>query len=701
MTASKLASASAARATSMTATPRRPQLLWNGRQTRRVAEPVPAQTLEIVRPRLERAATSGKLPGSGAHLSTTPLFEGEAGAPENRLIWTNDNLVALTSLLRGDDEHAPLEGQVDLIYIDPPFAVQNNFTINVEIGDGVSDEKEPSLIEQLAYEDTWKDGLDSYLSMMRDRLELLKRLLKPTGSIYVHCDWHAGHYLKVLMDEVFGYENFLSEIAWKRTAAHSSAKRYGPVHDVILVYSMSPMFTWNQQYTAHSIEYVKVHYNQQDSDGRRWMPDNLTAKGISRGSSGMSWRGFDVSAKGRHWAFTLEQLEQLDEEGMIHWPESGGWPRFKRYLDSMQGVHLQDVWLDVDPVNSQATEAVGYPTQKPVALLQRILAASSNPGDLVLDAFAGSGTTAVAAETMKDADGKPAPRRWLAIDCGKFAIHITRKRLIEQQGRPFTVENIGYYTRADWQSLLARRPSARVYRDSLVEIYGGQPTEGYAYLHGRKGAHWVHVGPLDRPITETDLPDILAEAASTEIRAVDILSADIPVDWNPNAAEYQYGVTVHPKIIPQAAVEAVRSRLKRRRRKDPDIEPAPEIHFFTPPDVEIAVIPQPGSVTVKLTRLTIDLDDCLSTQDERKRAQIKAKIADWTALADYWAVDWDWREDQPFQNRWQTFRTRKQRDLTMQVSHTYADTDRGEKRIAVKVTDIFGNDGLKVIRVRI
>jgi len=225
------------------------------------------------------------------------------------------------------------------------------------------------------------------------------------------------------------------------------------------------------------------------------------------------------------------------------------------------------------------------------------------------------------------------------------------------------------------------------------------PSKALPNLHGRKGTHWVHVGPLDAPIGESQLGDILKEAATTDLKAVDILSADIPVDWNPNAQEYQYGVTVHPKIIPQAAVEAVRDRLKRKRARDPNVEPAPDIHFFSPPDVEVGFVPQPGAVTVKLLRLTIDLDDCLSTQDERKRAQIKANITDWTALVDYWAVDWDWQEGKPFENQWQDFRTRKRKTLIVETAHTYQ--ERGEKRIAVKVTDIFGNDGLKVVRVTV
>ena len=217
--------------------PRKPRLIWSGRDKRRVADPLPTQVVEVVFPQhadvkdlrawqeLRREqAQQVRLPGMRAASQlgfAGANGNGRAELPVNRLIWTNDNLVALTALLHGDDQHAPLEGQVDLIYIDPPFAVQSDFRINVEIENGATDEKLPTLIEELAYTDTWRNGLDSYLSMMRDRLELLKQLLAPTGSIYVHCDWHAGHYIKVLMDEVFGYENFVNKIIWKRQTAHS------------------------------------------------------------------------------------------------------------------------------------------------------------------------------------------------------------------------------------------------------------------------------------------------------------------------------------------------------------------------------------------------------------------------------------------------------------------------------------------------
>lgn len=241
--------------------PRKPRLIWSGRETRRAAEPLPSQVVEIVFPQhaevkdlrewqaLRRdEAQQARLPGIRAETQLGLADHAEDARanllPANRLIWTNDNLVALTSLLHGDDQHPPLEGKIDLIYIDPPFAVQSDFRINIEIENGATDEKMPTLIEELAYTDTWKEGLDSYLSMMRDRLEVLKLLLSADGSIYVHCDWHAGHYIKVMMDELFGYENLKNEIVWKRSLPHNDPKKYGSIHDTLYFYTKSDSYTF-------------------------------------------------------------------------------------------------------------------------------------------------------------------------------------------------------------------------------------------------------------------------------------------------------------------------------------------------------------------------------------------------------------------------------------------------------------------------
>jgi site-specific DNA-methyltransferase (adenine-specific) len=349
--------------------------------------------------------------------------------------------------------HIPV-GSVDLIYLDPPF--NSNATYNVLFSEKTA---EKSAAQITAFEDTWhwgeeaaaayhevvtagprkladlllalssflgKNDMKAYLTMMAVRLVELHRVLKPTGSIYLHCDPTASHYIKLLLDAVFGPRNFKNEIIWKRTSAHSSAKRYGPVHDAIFFYTKTDSYLWNPIHTEYDEKHIKSHYTQMDQDGRRWTASDLTAMGVRKGSSGQAWHGFDVTAKGNHWKFTIANLEELDAEGKIYWPPGGGWPRYKRYLDEVKGVSLQDFWDDIPPINAQAKERLGYPTQKPEALLERIIRAPSNEGDLVLDPFCGCGTAVVVAERLH--------RRWLGIDITHLAINLIKNRLQDTFG---------------------------------------------------------------------------------------------------------------------------------------------------------------------------------------------------------------------------------------------------------------------------
>ncbi len=338
-------------------------------------------------------------------------------------------------------EHVADES-VDLIYLDPPF--NSNATYNVLFAEKSG---EQSAAQITAFEDTWHWGYESeyayeevvrdgpqklsklleamrsflgqndmmaYLTMMAQRMVELHRVLKSTGSIYLHCDPTASHYLKVLMDSVFGASQFRNEIVWKRTTAHNDPKRYGANIDIILYYSKSNKWTWNPQHQPYKEEY-KARYRFSDPDGRLWTDDNLTAKGLSGG-------GYDYEYKGVRslWRVPLETMQRLDEEGRLHFTRAGG-IRFKRYLDEMKGRPLQALWDDIDAINSQARERLGYPTQKPEALLERIIQASSNEGDLVLDPFCGCGTAIAVAERLK--------RRWIGIDITHIAITLMRHRL--------------------------------------------------------------------------------------------------------------------------------------------------------------------------------------------------------------------------------------------------------------------------------
>lgn len=265
----------------------------------------------------------------------------------------------------------------------------------------------------------------AYVVMMAPRLLELHRKLKKTGSLYLHCDPVASHYLKIVLDVIFGPENFKNEVIWKRTSAHSSAKRWGPVHDVLLFYSASSTYCWNPQYGAFTADYVETFFDCMDEAGKRYKRMDLTGDGTRNGPSGQPWRGIDVRAKGRHWAYLPEELERLDAAGRLHWPKKeGGMPRLKQYVEDLPGVAIQDVVTDVRPIHNLAPERRGYPTQKPLALLERIIAASSNEGDVVLDPFAGCGTAIVAAERMN--------RNWIGIDITYLAINEIVNRLASE-----------------------------------------------------------------------------------------------------------------------------------------------------------------------------------------------------------------------------------------------------------------------------
>ena len=422
-------------------------------------------------------------------------------ANQNTLYY-GDNLTILR-------EYIPDES-IDLIYLDPPFNSSRTYNVLFKYESG-----EESEAQIAAFEDTWhwnraaeetyheivttspdrvvkvigalRDFIGpsemlAYLVMMTARLVELHRVLKPTGSLYLHCDPTASHYLKVILDTIFSPLNFRSEVIWKRTTAHSGAYRWGPIHDTIFFYTKSDSFTWNQVYQPYDQSYVKKGYRYEDDRGK-YMSDNLTGAGLRDGDSGKEWRGYDPSARGRHWAVprsvveelvgpdlavnlsSQEKLDVLDKHDYIHWPtKKGGFPRFKRYLGP--GVPIQDIITDISAISSQAKERLGYPTQKPLELLERIIEASSKPGDWVLDPFCGCGTTIAAAEKLG--------RKWIGIDVTHLAITLQKYRLEEMfpeakfrvVGEPETVQSARHLAQQDrfqfewWAlSLVRARPT--------------------------------------------------------------------------------------------------------------------------------------------------------------------------------------------------------------------------------------------------
>jgi DNA modification methylase len=526
---------------------------------------------------------------------------------------------------------AEFAGKIDLIYIDPPFATGADFSVKMEIGD-VEWTKEPSAIEDKAYRDTWGRGLDSYLQMMYERLVLMRDLLSENGSVYIHLDWHLGHYIKVIMDEVFGKERFLNEIIWAYFAfKRSTSKKFPQKHDVIFSYHKDENYTWNTQYKPHKEEYLKRW--KQDKDGRFYRDDVNPTRGGTR---------------------------------VI-------------YLDEIKGDIVDSVWDDIPPVNPVAEERQDFPTQKPEALLERIIKASSNEGDLVADFFPGSGTTGAVAEKLG--------RRWIMADLGRFAIHTTRKRLLGIEGcKPFVVQNLGKYERQYWQGVTFKKHSDEQiplyeYIQFILQLYNAEPLAGMLHLPGRKGKRLVHIGAVDAPVTFAEIQEAVDETKKTGQDSLDILG------W-----EWEMGL--HDVVEKAAKASGVHLRLFSIPRDVMDqraVEKG-EITFY-----ELAYL-EVDATQDKSGRFVVALKDFAIPNLDLIPKEVRALIKKWSDYIDYWAVDWDWNED-TFHNMWQSYRTRKERKLVMK-SDGHAYETRGRHLIMVKVIDIFGKDTTKVLEVK-
>lgn len=600
-----------------------------------------------------------------------------AGRPtewRNRLIW-GDKKYVLPALL---DEFA---GRVDLIYIDPPFATGADFSFQVDV-DNESFTKGASIIEQKAYRDTWGKGLDSYLRWFYETAVLLRELLSVDGSIYVHLDWHVLHSAKIVLDEVFGENKLINEIVWKRQTTHHDAQRFGNIHETLLFYSKSDKFCWNPQYLPHSEEYEKSHWGRTDDSGRKFMLQDASAKGPGPGR----WFGdkYLEPPPGRHWRWTQENINELLQQGRLIFTKPDK-PRYKVYKDEMEGTAVGSIWTDIYPVNPASQEKTGYETQKPEALLQRIINASSEVNDLVFDCFCGSGTTAVEAEKLN--------RRWIACDLGRFAIHTTRKRLLSIPGvKPFVVQNLGRYERQAWQAAefgSGENAAAvvRQYRRFILELYHARLVEGYTWLHGLKDGRMVHVGPVDSPISPNDIKQIAIEfrkAVGTgkdapSQAAVDVLGWDFAFELNEVARQQaaQANITMRFLRIPREVLEQ-----KAVEQGD--------IRFFELAALAVDVQEKHREVSLELTDFVIPPDD---VPEEVQRA-----ISHWSQWIDYWAVDWDNQGD-TFHNMWQAYRTRQDKSLKLHTTRHYDQP--GEYTVMVKVIDILGNDTTKTIQVKV
>ncbi len=420
--------------------PARAELVWEGKydaQGRRAAPSrvaLPFQTVETVNESVQERQRS---------LLFGPGFREEAW--RNRLIW-GDKKYVLPSLL------AEFAGKVNLIYIDPPFDTGADFSFTATVPDDPDAEgglltftKEPSIIEHKAYRDTWGKGFDSYLQWFYQTVTLLHELLNENGTLYVHLDWHVAHYAKAILDEIFGAENFINEIIWRRKQASAwLSNQFGVTNDTLYLYVKGMDYVFNPEYSKddeNTKEYIKERFVYDDGDGRKYRKSPVVNP-LLRPNLRYVFHGVEPPPTG--WLYSIERMEQLYSKNELAMPQDKKGRIYRKiYSDTYQGQIIQNIWIDIPIVNPMANERLNYPTQKPEALLERIIKASSNENDLVLDCFSGSGTTAAVAEKLK--------RHWINCDLGRFAIHTTRKRLLSIPNvRPFVVENLGKYERQMW-----------------------------------------------------------------------------------------------------------------------------------------------------------------------------------------------------------------------------------------------------------
>lgn len=711
------------------------ELLWNGKTNEVTNVVLPFQVIE----QIDEPRSDAKFGNQNSLFDTSGR---QITGWTNKLIW-GDNKLILSSLKNGPlRKEIEAQGGLKLVYIDPPFDVGADFSMDIEVGEDTFT-KQPSVIEEIAYRDTWGKGADSFIAMAYERLKLMHDLLAEDGSIYVHCDWRVNSYMRLVLNEIFGEDNFLNEIIWQRTGAHNDATRFGVVHDSVFFYSKSEKYTFNPVFIPLSDEHLETRFSQIEPDtNKRFFAGPITAPG----SGPVRIFGGKTLAppKGRHWSYSQEGIYELEKKGMIYYSNTGT-PYLKQYMDTYaeQGRRVQSIWTDVLP-SKTGDEVLGYPTQKPIALLERIIKASSNEGELVADFFCGSGTTLGVAEKLN--------RKWIGSDLGKFGIHTSRKRLIGVQRelkkagkdfRAFEILNVGRYERENFlavnDDLRSEEKAKQAERKEkefvklIVSAYKAEAVQSFVNLVGKKRDRLVAVGPINTPVSSKLIQDIVAECKEKSITKVDVLGFDYEMGLD--FGEYKdQGIDIAFRIIPRevfdkkavekgqvkfydvAFIEAKPIIKGSGKSKELSIELTDFSVFYNQDNSgEVAEALRPGGAKVVVENgQVVKISKDKATELISKEVLTK-KWSDWI---DYWAVDFDfasrkevikviedgkekevWTGDYIFDNEWQSFRTKKNRNL--ELVSTAKEVTKGTYKVAVKVVDIFGNDTTKVIEVKI
>jgi DNA modification methylase len=676
-------------------TDREVELLWNGKSDEVENIVLPFQTIEhIDEPRSEDKIT--------AQNSLFDFSGRQIQGWSNKLIW-GDNKLILSSLKNGPlRKQIEAEGGLKLIYIDPPFDVGADFSMGITIGEGDDKEnftKKPSVIEEIAFRDTWGNGMDSFIAMIYERLKLMHGLLSDEGSIYVHCDWRVNSYIRLILDEIFGKENFQREIIWTLAGVSgykSLVNGFVRGHDSILYYAKSKECIFNKKFLEYDDAQLK-RFSKIDEDGRRYKPITSTRR---------------------------------------------------LYLDTSNGIPISDVWSDIASFQTvvNSPEIMDYPTQKPEKLIKRIIEASSNEGDLIADFFCGSGTTLAVAEKLG--------RKWIGTDLGKFSIHTTRKRLIDTQRglkkenkdfRSFEILNIGKYERdkflnvnenlRDEEKRTQKENKEKEFIKLILSAYKAEPVNSFNSFVGMKRDRMIAIGQIDTPVTNDFLEKVISECKEKKITKADILGFDYEMGLDFETAK-NLGIDVQFKVIPREVFDKKAVEKGQVKFYDiayieikPNIRGRGHIKELAIELIDFSVFynqDNTGEVEEKLqagdNKIIIENGQVIKISKDKKTDIIERETLTkkWTDWIDYWSIDFDfeskkeivrvvddktgeekeeWTGNYIFENEWQSFRTKKDRSL--ELTSVFKEIPKGRVRVAIKVIDIFGNDTTKVIDINI
>lgn len=609
------------------------------------------QTNELVLPRKD---VSGFFRGQVPNIPNAFNAALDGGSWMNRLVY-GDNLLTMQALLAGDPQTGlpSLRGKVDLIYIDPPFDSKADYRTPITLPN-TSFSQKPTVIEQFAYADTWEEGTISYLKMIYPRLVLMKELLSERGSIYVHIDWHIGAYMKIILDDIFGKNRFLNEIMWCYTIGGKGSSFYGRKHDTILLYSKSPNYTFNGK-DKNVIVQRKLNTHMRtkiDDDGR-------------------------------------EYQEKTDKKsGKI----------YRYYVD--EGKVPEDYWIDIEQLNREDAERVGYATQKPSKLLTRIIAASSNEGDLVCDFFGGSGTTAAVAEKLG--------RRWITCDIGKPASLVMRKRFIDQEVNPFLYQSIGDYQKEAFHNNKKLRRVGDL-SQVVLGLFGALPfspeqvsDRNFGYVKGT------------RNLVMVDSPNRLTTAATVR-RAVEAKASLLGGDWDKvivlgwnfafdisQAIEKYKNSNVEVLVIPPDLLDKLSKKGFKKLIADKTVRFS-SLQYLVVNPVEVTVNGNgEDELDISLSNYVLLSPDNIPLDDKDKEKLQKVMEQDPLSLIEYWSIDPDYDGD-TFRSTWQDYRENVDNDsdpLHCVYSTRIAMPHKDERKVCVKAVDVFGFESQVILDVK-